>query len=241
MLLSQTSPLRRLPKSLPHKQVLFFDGLRFAAEMTALSHWRLVQVLAGLSMVTDQRTDRDPATIAAMLDAWSMVDSVHRFRELLHHMPGIKRKSPSYQTFRRSTASVEALRNAIQHLRTEIDQLLVTDSPVWGSLGWFSLQSVDPPYGRSCSIVAGAVRSGNIPLVSPSGGKTLVAPVDVITLTAAGHSVSLTDIARAIEQVVRILERSLGEQFPDAPHHGSDLMICAEIHFVDPATLPPSA
>ena len=123
-----------------------------------------------------------PRFAGPFLDAWSIVDSVHRLRELLEQLPGFARaKSPSYQVFVRKTADVEDFRNTIQHLRTELPQYAQNGWPVWGVLDWVAV--VDEAEGllRMCAIVAGRILSGECFLCNPLG-KAIEQPVDHVTL-----------------------------------------------------------
>ncbi|MDX6379852.1 MAG: hypothetical protein QOI57_876 [Rubrobacteraceae bacterium] len=71
-----------------------------------------------------------------------MVDSLQRLRGLLKQMPGSKNKSPGLQVFLRNTDMVEDLRNMVQHLNHEIDNLVDQNEPVFGTLSWFTV--LDP-------------------------------------------------------------------------------------------------
>ncbi len=110
------SPLRLLPQSTDPRQRLILDAIRIAAQCVDISYRRLVENL--------ENGRRDPESahvdgIAAMLDAWSVVDSVHRLRELAQALPKWRSRAPSKQVFLRATAAADDLRNSIQHLGGE--------------------------------------------------------------------------------------------------------------------------
>lgn len=78
MIIGDESPLRRLPGQLDRKQMLYLDGIRYSIEMADLAHLRLQQTLLDLA---NHSNDSDPVHlyfVAAVQDAWSIVDSVHR-------------------------------------------------------------------------------------------------------------------------------------------------------------------
>jgi len=74
------SPVRRPPEGLSRRQLLILDGLRFAAEMATLAYERLTAELAAIARMQGPPSTR--AIASAMLDAWSIVDAVHRFNDL---------------------------------------------------------------------------------------------------------------------------------------------------------------
>ena len=89
ILIPDDSPIRRLPDDFSREQALIFDGIRYAAEMADLAYWRLFDLLEEMSFLpSDQLTTRQIA--AAMLDVWSIVDSVNRLRDLLKEVPGVR-------------------------------------------------------------------------------------------------------------------------------------------------------
>lgn len=119
MVIKNDSPLRRLPSDLNMKQTLFLDAIRYSVEMADVAHIRLRETL--LSLTSEFRSRRKAVNVGsaglnAMLDAWSLVDSIHRLRMLLKHMPFVKQKSPGLVSFYKQTTGIDDLRNAIQHI-----------------------------------------------------------------------------------------------------------------------------
>lgn len=70
-----------------------------------------------------------------------MIDAIHRLRELLQHLPGLKRNQPELQIFLRKTRAVEDLRHFVQHFRSEIESFTSCGMPLWGTLSWASRNS----------------------------------------------------------------------------------------------------
>ncbi len=232
MIVSNDSPLRRLPSQLNHKQTLFLDGIRYSIEMADLAHSRLQRTLCALTFDRDSSENHHLDFISSVLDAWSIVDSVHRLRALLRQAPGIKQKSSGLRIFLRRTAHIKDLRNSVQHLNRQIDAMVNQRLPVWGLLSWVA---IDPHGGTGCccSLIPGTLfPSKGHPLVNPAG-KNILVPIDLITLKASGHSVCLSDVMKAVQLLARSAEQELTEQFKNLPRPGADLLICLRVAFSD--------
>lgn len=84
MIISDGSPLRRLPSELDRRQALFLDGIRYSVEMADLAYTRLRQTLFNLAEQRGSGTSLDHwLFVSAVQDAWSLIDSLHRLRGLL--------------------------------------------------------------------------------------------------------------------------------------------------------------
>jgi hypothetical protein len=236
MLFDDKSPLRNLPAGLTRKQILFMDGIRYSVGMTTLAYYRLrvstTELTKGLAAGT--QTQNPSLFTAALSDAWTIIDSTHRLRELVWDMPGItkKKRSAPLRKFYRSTENIDQLRNKVQHLKGEIRTVADTDQPVWGVLSWFSHFEEQPDIVRRCQLAAGTL----FPSAGPAfklEGVSLAPPVDRFELTAHGIRVSLTDTYEAVERVARSIEEALGEGLKALPQEaessGSDLLACIEI------------
>src|SRR5262249_16609843 len=104
--------------------------------MADIAYWRLFDLLQEMSSLPDtQLTTRQIAT--AMLDAWSIVDSVHRLRDLLNDVRGVPHDT-WWQLFMRRTGDVADLRNEIQHQKDSkrIQSLIAKAEQIWGFLSW---------------------------------------------------------------------------------------------------------
>ena len=236
MIFDDKSPFRRLPAGLPREQILFLDGIRYSVEITALAYGRLWANTAAMTKaMADQIGVQDPNSYtAALSDAWTMIDSTYRLRELIWDMPGLakKQRSVELRKFRGSTTSIEDLRHKVQHLKGEIRALAGTDQPVWGILSWVSLFEEQPDIVRHCRLAAGTLS----PYFGPPTKlekMLLTPPVDRLELTAHQISVSLTDTYKAVERVARALEEALQEAFKTLPKEtqpaGGDILACLEL------------
>ena len=219
-----------IPINLDQQQASFFDGVRYAVEMADLASIRLADSLWRLSTVCQDTTLDHIAMVSSFLDAWSIVDSIHRLRELLEQMPGLKKRSQSsvYRRFRQETAVVEDFRNIVQHLRGEIRELAKNGCPVWGTLDWLALTEPNTGICRCCAMAAGRIVSGTQNIVNPCG-KTIHGRIDYVTLQCKSHRLDLSKIMRFTELIIRRLEKSLLRQFEGFPTSGSELVMCVEM------------
>jgi hypothetical protein len=234
MIISDESPLRRLPSGLNPKQKLYFDGIRYCIEMADLAYARLRRTLYELTQSFDKPDPEhlEPERkhwefVSAIQDIWSIVDSVQRLRKLLRQCPGIKQRSTGMVLFFKSTKQVEPLRNIIQHLETQINELIERDLPVWGVLTWVTVPNPSTFSGYTCSLIAGTLSPGSHLMINPAG-KSILPPIDLITLTAGGNEVCLGHIMSEIEALTRSIEDSMRKQFKELPQAGADLLFVAE-------------
>jgi hypothetical protein len=173
---------------------------------------------------------------SAILDAWSMVDSVHRLRILVNKTPGIKKQLPEFQIFERNTASIKDLRNFIQHLDEETQDLTGQNVPVWGVLSWFTMLDPNSQSGFTCTIVAGTIfHTMDGSLVNPLG-KEVNIPVDLVTLIANNIAINLSDVMRHVERLTRFLEAGFEEPLKNVNPNQGDVMACATISFGNTTT-----
>lgn len=229
MIIGEDSPLRRLPAALDRKQVLFLDGIRYSVNMADLAYSRLQQTLYRLAMSQQDYDGFDLDVLSAVQDAWSIVDSLHRLRGLLRQTPRFKQKSPDMRVFMQHTEKVEDLRNAVQHLNHEIDKLVGANQTVWGSLSWFAIASPSSTSGQIGLLVAGTVfTSEGHPMVNPVE-KQLHSLVDLVTLTAYGHSLDLSNAMRHVERRIKSLEDQLKDQFAGLPVAYGELLVVATL------------
>src|SRR6266550_1409307 len=136
MIVRTDSPLRQLPASLNRKQTLFLDGVRVAADSVDLAYSRLTNTLGRLATGAGVDPMLAMEIAQAVQDVWSIVDSTHRLRALFARMPGVKQRGPCLQAFYRATADIKTLRHVVQHLDSEIDNLVKLGVPLWGTIHW---------------------------------------------------------------------------------------------------------
>lgn len=232
MIIAPNSPLRRLPAELNLKQRLYFDGIRYSIEMANVAYIRLKDILYNLSI---NHTNLDGAHyrhfVPAILDAWSIIDSVERLRGLIRQTPGFKQKSPGLVVFDQKTSSVEALRNSVQHLNHEIEELLKEGLPVWGVLSWVLVSDEQAKKAQCFTLVPGTMFDRKPDMIVNPLGRSLEIPIGLITLKASGHTVCISEVIERVEELTRKVEEQLAKQFVDLPPAASDMLAIVEMEF----------
>ena len=193
MLVSKESPLRKIPYALDRKQALFIDGIRFTFEMIDVAYVRLLYILEQIT--TDDSFREEHPMAEAFMEAWSIVDSVHRLRCLISQMPGFKQNElPQRKIFLEKTKDVEDFRHTIQHLNNDIIKLADQNEPAWGILSWFTITDLyrggenirnNLQHVRSgcyCLMISGSVVVGKPYTTSIPQEMTFKEKVNLITL-----------------------------------------------------------
>ena len=112
-ILKTTSPLWKLPQGLHPLQASYLDAIRLSVQFIDLAHERLRNELTQLTLASDRSLQLGPN---ALMDAWAVIDAVHRLRALVRQLPRYKKRAPIKKLFMDRTQSVEQLRNSFQHL-----------------------------------------------------------------------------------------------------------------------------
>jgi hypothetical protein len=205
VIIPEYSSLRLLPYELSHKQVLIFDGIRYAAEMIDIAYQRLFKKLQTIAIQEREPTTRDIAI--AILDAWSIIDSVNRFRDLIKLAPGV-RNEPWKQLFHNRTSSVANLRDCVQHQSGEIEDLIANSGQIWDYLSWAEVRS-GKHTGKWLMMSPGAVYTGSTwKFVGPSQ-PTIPLPLGRIRLNAFGCKIYLGQCVRWVKSAVSSLVSEL--------------------------------
>lgn len=234
MIISDDSPLCRLPSELNVEQAAFLDGIRYSAAMIDLSYGRLKVTLHQLA----SEHPVNGCFAAAFQDAWSIIDSVHRLKQLLNKMPGMKRATSNFKLFARRTSNVKELRNRIQHLGDGMRSLAMAGSPVWGTLAWISVVELEPPRLCLCTLSAGRILAGEHFFPDPMRS-TYALPVDHIALEAKPHKLEISDTVRNVEKLIRGLEKNLKKQFDGLPTQAADMVVKAIVELDTAAVISP--
>lgn len=229
--------LQRLPQNLDRKQMLFLDGIRYSVETAETAYSRLRKTLLTLTNRSLEKKNLRIASLTtrAVLDAWVIIDSIHRLRGLLRQMPRVKQRAPYLVSFYKQTEKIEKLRNLVQHLNNEMDNLVLKKLPVWGTLNWVAIPGSVAGTYYSCSLTPGSLFGRVTPFVNPVG-KDLQPPIDLIRLTAV-ESVNLSQLMDRVETIIALMEKQLRNQLKGLPLAGSDIFIILEIA---PNPIPPT-
>jgi len=202
------------------QRVLFKDGMQYSINMANFSYFRLRADLLALSKnnYSQRKENKEMLSkeevyackISALTNAWQVVDSVNRLRELLRHAPGIKHDT-EYEMFFRQTENAEHLRDNIQHLNTQIRQFIQDKLPAWGNLAWASkLDESDELL--LFAFVPGELFGREDALINPVGRKITI-PIGIITLIS-DKEVCLSDLVEIqVSRIANWLQRTQGIDF----------------------------
>jgi hypothetical protein len=163
--------------------------------------------------------------VIAMVDAWVIVDNVHRLAGLLRQLPGGPKRSrnPVFRRFGKNCEVIHRLRNAVQHLNHEMDQILAGSWPAWGGLSWIT-QAGDAGW-HVYSFVPGSLRKGQKCRATAPLPQSVEIPVGRVTLIFGEIFVDLGDVIQSVCEVVRDLEAQLAPQFKGYPTVAADLLL----------------
>lgn len=209
-MISGESSLLRLPANLDRKQALFLDGLRHAADIATLAYERLRQTLTKIAREKIEPGLLRPLQTEAFVDAWALVDSIDRFRQLDLLFPQAlpRDQRPELLTFLESTEPIRALRNVADHLAQRADQVVACEGTALGLIRWYTVLTSHE--GLSCTLVPGRMQDGEFALVNPLG-KSIHPPTCLIELTAGEHTASLSDAIGLLRNRVAQIEQAIAE------------------------------
>lgn len=219
-----SSPLLAIPADTPRQRVLALDGIRFALGAAEIGYGRLQYTLAELMRFAAPELwpKRRNLITTATVDAWTVIDAVHRLRSLIARLPGLKQKVPEIRTFARDTQAAKDLRNFVQHLSDELPRLDGSAMPLWGSISWRTID-LSETQQRGYTIGPGTVVEGST-VAGPKFGPLNCELVGMVTLAAGGHSGNLTDLVSAARVLVSYVESVLEPEFADRTAYQSDVM-----------------
>lgn len=233
-MISDSSILYRLPPQLDRKQALFLDGIRHAAEIADIAHSRLQAALTKIALQDGAMSSRIYA--AAFLDAWSLVDTVDRFRLLWKLMPSADFSAPQdkQHAFEVAADHLRKLRNVADHLAQRADYVVARNGTALGSLSWFTITDVEAYQGLLCVLVPGTAQVGSHAASAPAG-KAVTFPSGHIQLSAGEHRANLSEAFACMAERVRALERGLAKALKvhglEGQAAGADLVIRSSITF----------
>ena len=235
-MIKRDSILRRLPLELDRKQALFLDGIRHSAEIAHLAYERLRGLLTKIACDENSEHERGELYTAVFLDAWSVVDSIHRFLDLYRLFPEARmvEADPSDQKDREVFQRVRDVRNVTDHLGQRMDYVLSRKSAAMGILSWCTIISPEQGVAVICSIIPGTLGCQSGPIVNPCG-KNVELPSGMVSITACEHTADLSEAMTVLRHRVSEIENQI-ENFVDANNlkgsqAGADLLIQLTISF----------
>jgi hypothetical protein len=219
MLVTNDSPLRILPHPFSKKQVLVFDGIRYAAEMADIAHSRLKTTLFEITRTRNSGWVSCRDIAYALLDAWAVVDSVNRMRDLLAQGGHGVKQDVWYELFERTTRPADGLRNRLQHIEGEVIKLATKSGQLWGYLTWVVPPGLDVNPGWY-ALVPGSLYAGDQYRVVSEIGRTITkGDLGVVKLKAYGEELDFDKVTKAVAECVSSLEERIaaGEVRLDKP------------------------
>jgi hypothetical protein len=178
-----------------------------------------------------------------MLDAWSIIDSAHRCRDLIDQLPGLG-NSVWKRLLRERTDEAADLRDRAQHQLGEVDGLIANGGQLWGYLSWAEIR--DRQYtGQWLMMAGGSVFKGDRFLYIGPTDLPFPVPPGRVRLNAFGRQVYLGRIVSALIDASRELTaeiqdarvRPQGE--PATERRGSDVIYAGFLEVV--VAVPPAA
>jgi hypothetical protein len=222
-LVPMDSPLRRIPTTVERRDVLFLDGIRYCFEAFELTSLRLAHGLHSMGQRDDTSPPLGPKIVEVTTDAWTMIDVVHRLRELLQQVPKLKKNEPELQLFIRKTESIEDLRHYFQHFRTEIDLFAERGMPLWGTLSWI-FDKGDSEAPANHLLIPGTffkdVRAMGCTFDTHENRY-----VERVVLHAGPQKVDLANLNDAVERFVEWYTRWFSTTFTGDDRYGADMHI----------------
>jgi hypothetical protein len=230
------SPLRRVPKSVDRRVVLFLDGIRYSIECYELAWTRLERSLDTLSHLADDAKDFTPLIVAATSDAWTMVDSANRLLTLLDQAPKLKKKEPELQLFRRRTEVIEDLRNFFQHLGSEIASFSKRKKPLLGTIKWVTAQG--DPNDRNLHMIVPGTFYDQLQTTGIIFDRREGRFIQRIVLEAGQSEIDLADLNSLVERFVNWYTDWFNRTFTGDERYDSDVRMRIIIQ-PRPKTAPP--
>ena len=212
----ENSPLRNPPADLSRNQVLLLDGLRYAAEMSDVAYERLSGKLQEIARSRSEPSTRDIA--AAMLDAWSVIDAVHRFVEIAGVLPGLP-QGTWLRLLRQRSSDALALRDDVQHQRERVEKGELQRGQIWGYLSWAEINDKGTHTGKWLMISPGADYVGDKWFYIGPNKLAIPVPPGRIRLNAFNRRVYLGYCVNAVVE---------------AANHISDELECGRIRPMQP-------
>ena len=210
-LVSDESFLRKLPVALHVKERLRYDAFVIAADIIAQAFSLLRQFTAQAGNEMENFTNGFRAHALSL--CWTMVDQLHAIRQLLQP-PGGTKSGPFTQAFLDAAESATSLRNRMDHLADNLDNLSKTKGskpPLFGSLSYF--HAADPgaaeKRGNIITIMSGSLHGKHtMPCVNPAG-RAFTLPTGLFTLSAFGLDLDFGSAIGALRDLIQRMESTM--------------------------------
>lgn len=214
-LVTSASVLRRVPMNVTDEDKVVLDGIRYSLEIADRAYRRLRQTLWDISR--EPEAEHVELYVDVVSDAWTVVDSLNRLREMCNAGCSYLEQN-HYKNYAETLQPVVMLRNANQHMRTRQQKIIADKESAWGVISWFSVADTPPTHIDGHSLVAGSLRSLDIPMPDVPQHQFRM-PVDFISMRAQKTEASISQLMLATMEFAEHLERDLSNVFPaNAPH-----------------------
>ena len=227
------SPFRNPPHDFSRRQVLFLDGIRYSVEMAQIAYQRLFALLQKVAPpISDDNLFI--SSVEAMLYAWAIVDSAHRYRDLLLEFPGLKKGTWVKLTEKR-TKDIAELRNCVQHQIGEIPDIINRKEQFWGYLSWAEIKA-EHYTGKWLMLTGGSYYAEDGWLFAGPSSLPFPVPSGRIRLNAFGRKVYLGRTVEALRYATSCLASEItsgavrAEGAPERERKGSNMLVEAFIH-----------
>jgi hypothetical protein len=233
-MISENSPLRRLPDNLNLRQRLILDAIRYGAEMTSSAYYQLQNTLLTFSNWESGDLPEN-GFVSAFSEAWSIVDCIDRLQPSIKLLPG-RETIRDIDEFFKSAQYVRLLRNSVQHLHARFDRLVSAKQGTWGSISWVSFSGSNKPIPIINMIGTGSMQGGlEYKMVNPAV-KELSSPIGLITLNAHGYSIEIDILLQALSKAISAIEAALAGQFSGLTTSVADVYVRIPITEVSEAS-----
>lgn len=224
-ILTEKAALAHLPDNLVPDQMRCLEAIRFCVEFVDISYARLLGSLRELTTFSN-----DPSRAvrtAALHDAWSVIDYTQRLRTLVPRLRKYKARAPSKQIFLRDTAHLEELRNAAQHVATDLSAIVAGQYCVFGVLTWLTVRNREMEEYTMNTLRMGQLahtQRVNPVLQLPEDHTHMTEDVDYVTLWVGDLSANISDAYRSVAAIARKLEAMAAKQFEGLPSTLNDVV-----------------
>lgn len=174
--------------------LLCLQGLSVAADVCQLSYSRARATARALEKHVESGAPLE-LVVELIADVWTIVDSIHRYRELINRAPYLPKKDPSFKLFLTATDVCEDLRHYVQHFQGSVSDW-AGGPPLWGALSWVSELDCSRSYSVALidSVLGGS--GGSIAF-----DRVVGAFVCELQVEAAGHRL---EIDKAVKRLAEL-------------------------------------
>lgn len=140
-LLPLSSPMFRLPLTMPRDLLSVFDGLRYSFVSIDICYLRVTNTATRIHEELSVSNKAELSAAYALLlpsvfaDCWLLTDALTRAAALVQRLPR-HGNSDAFRSLIEAVRPVRQARNQLQHLDQKIGSLAANGLPVWGDVSW---------------------------------------------------------------------------------------------------------